>query len=173
MVSASGLNPQQSSAVLAPVDCPLMVIAGAGSGKTSVLVRRVQHIIATGVPAAGVLAVTFTKAACDEMHERLTKAIGPAARAITVSTFHALSLSICRAHADRVPGRANDFAVRTTKQQLRVVQRAVRDLQVAAVAGAAAPATTAAPAAAPAAPPAAAEPAKPGAAPDSPSFSLR
>ena len=89
---ARELNRQQQEAVLAPLDDPLLVLAAAGSGKTSVIVRRVQHILSRGVPPKCVLAITFTKAAAEEMQQRLGKALGRAADAVVVSTFGALNL---------------------------------------------------------------------------------
>lgn len=116
------LNEPQRQAVLAPLRGALCVLAGAGSGKTSVMIARVQHILALGVPASRVLAVTFTRAAADEMGARLVRDIGPAAKPVTLSTFHALCLTICRRHADAA-GYRLDFVVRTTKQQLKLVER--------------------------------------------------
>ena len=115
------------------------MLAAAGSGKTSVIIRRIQHILSRGVPPSSVLAITFTKAAAEEMRERLLRSLGRSAEAVVVSTFHALSLQICREHADRV-GYGKDFVVRTAKQQRKLVEEALREhrtRQVAAAAGAA------------------------------------
>ena len=125
---ARDLNPQQQQAVLAPTNEPLLVLAAAGSGKTSVIVRRVQHILAGGARPSSVLAITFTKAAAEEMQQRLGVALGRAAGKVTVSTFHALSLQICREHADLV-GYGKDFVVRTPKQQRKIVQEALREMR--------------------------------------------
>ena len=133
---ARGLNPAQQRAVLAPLDRPLLVLAGAGSGKTSVMVRRVCHMLARGVGAPRILCVTFTRAAAEEMQTRLVKAIGPRAKEATVSTFHALSLQICRAHAERA-GYPKDFAVWQGRQQRRLLARTLDELRVRVAAGAA------------------------------------
>ena len=130
------LNPAQQRAVLAPLDRPLLVLAGAGSGKTSVMVRRVCHMLARGVGAPRILCVTFTRAAAEEMQTRLVKAIGPRAKEATVSTFHALSLQICRAHAERA-GYPKDFAVWQGRQQRRLLARTLDELRVRVAAGAA------------------------------------
>ena len=130
---ARELNRQQQQAVLASTDQPLLVLAAAGSGKTSVIVRRIQHILSHGVAPASVLAITFTKAAAEEMQQRLAKALGRAAEAVVVSTFHALSLQICREHAD-LAGYAKDFVVRTAKQQRKIVEEALREMRTRQVA---------------------------------------
>ncbi len=85
---------------------PLLVVAGAGSGKTRVLTHRVAHLIATGDATPWeILAITFTNKAADEMRERLVGLIGPVAQRMWVSTFHAACVRILRAHAGpaRVP----------------------------------------------------------------------
>lgn len=129
-----GLNAAQRSAVVADIERPLSIVAGAGSGKTSVLTRRIQHILAAGVPPSKVLAVTFTKAASEEMSSRLEAAVGKqVARAVAISTFHSLSLALCRSFA-HLAGRQTDFAVRTPRQQLGVVRQALREERVAAAA---------------------------------------
>ena len=124
---ARGLNPAQQRAVLAPLDRPLLVLAGAGSGKTSVMVRRVCRMLARGVGAPRILCVTFTRAAGDAT--RLVKAIGPRAKEATVSTFYALSLQICRAHAERA-GYPKDFAVWQGRRQQRLLARTLAELRV-------------------------------------------
>lgn len=127
-----GLNDKQQRAVTASLRVPLCVVAGAGSGKTSVLTNRIKFMLDSGVPPAKVLAVTFTTAAADEMRERLRRLCGrAAAKAITVATFHSLSLAICRSHAHRV-GRGVDFSVWTTKQQVKAVRRAMEAAAIAA-----------------------------------------
>lgn len=110
---AQGLNRAQREAVLANLYQPLQVIAGAGSGKTSVLTRRIQHMVASGVSPSNVLAVTFTKAAADEMAQRLQSGLGQSAGAVSVSTFHALSLALCRAYADKAGEHAPAQQLRT------------------------------------------------------------
>lgn len=142
--NTTGLNPAQLSAVKADIHRPLAVVAGAGSGKTSVLTRRIEHLISHGgISPSSILAVTFTNAAADEMRARLETTIGrQAARSATISTFHSLAHTWCRTYA-HLAGRPNDFSLFTGRQQLKVVRRAVEEIRVASAAAAGASSTTA------------------------------
>ncbi|QJD29883.1 DNA helicase Rep [Methylococcus geothermalis] len=92
----NGLNPQQRAAVTT-LDCPLLVIAGAGSGKTRVITEKIAYLIRQGTPARHIVAVTFTNKAAREMKSRVGKlADDQSLRGLTVSTFHALGLEIIR-----------------------------------------------------------------------------
>jgi ATP-dependent DNA helicase Rep len=97
-----GLNPSQQEAV-DYVGGPLLVLAGAGSGKTRVITHKIAHLIgACGIPARHVCAVTFTNKAAREMKARAAKQVkGREARGLSISTFHTLGLDILRRHADR------------------------------------------------------------------------
>ena len=129
---ARSLNEQQRRAALAPIDAPLLVLAGAGSGKTGVMAARVQHILASGVPPASVLALTFTRAAETAIRERLTASVGVrVAKALRVATFHSLALSICREFAAALEGGTADFALVTGAQQVRLVTRALVEYRIA------------------------------------------
>jgi len=124
-----GLNDPQRRAVLHR-DGPLLVVAGAGSGKTRALTHRVAHLIATGdVLPWEVLAITFTNKAADEMRERLVKLIGPVAERMWVSTFHAACVRMLRSHADRL-GYRRSFTVYDDADSRRLVEHVLRDLNI-------------------------------------------
>ncbi len=96
----SGLNDRQREAVL-HIDGPIMIVAGAGSGKTKVLTTRVIHLMANGVDAFNILALTFTNKAAKEMKERVEKILGNGeARNLYIGTFHSVFARILRFEAD-------------------------------------------------------------------------
>jgi len=123
----SDLNPEQRAAVEHPGG-PLLVIAGAGSGKTRVLTARIARLLASGVDPRAVLAFTFTNRAAREMRERIERAVGAAAaRALWVGTFHATGVRILRQEAARV-GLPRDFAIYDREDQEGVVRDIARRL---------------------------------------------
>ena len=121
------LNPAQREAVL-HLDGPLLVIAGAGSGKTRVLTHRVAHLIrAHGVKPNEILAITFTNKAAGEMRERLEHMLGGMARAIWILTFHSACGRILRAEAPRL-GFKSSFTIYDQSDQVRVVKACLEEL---------------------------------------------
>ena len=118
----AGLNEAQRRAVEA-VDGPVLVLAGAGTGKTRVLTTRLAHILATGRAfPAELLAVTFTNKAAREMRERLEAMIGRAADGVWLGTFHAIASRILRRHAELV-GLKSSFTILDTDDQLRLLKQ--------------------------------------------------
>ena len=124
----ANLNPAQREAVLY-TEGPLLVIAGAGSGKTRVLTHRVAHLItAIGVKPNEILAITFTNKAAGEMRDRLTNMLGPVARAIWILTFHAACGRILRREAERLGYRSN-FTIYDSADQVRLVKQCLEELE--------------------------------------------
>jgi len=122
------LNPEQREAVL-HTDGPLLILAGAGSGKTRVLTHRIAHLVGThGVDPACICAVTFTNKAAREMRERTERLIGSGAD-LWLTTFHSLGARILRRHADRIE-RRNDFTIYDELDQRVVVRKAAADLNL-------------------------------------------
>jgi DNA helicase II / ATP-dependent DNA helicase PcrA len=128
------LNPAQREAAMA-VEGPVLVLAGAGSGKTRTLVHRIVHLLELGIDPKRVLAVTFTNRAAAEMRERVATAVGAPAKKLTLSTFHALGARILREHGKRIdlPER---FAIYSSAEQLGVLRRIMtEEVHVAATVG--------------------------------------
>jgi DNA helicase II / ATP-dependent DNA helicase PcrA len=124
----ANLNPAQREAVL-HTEGALLVIAGAGSGKTRVLTHRVAHLItAVGVKPNEILAITFTNKAAGEMRERLTTMLGPVARAIWILTFHAACGRILRSEAERL-GYKSNFTIYDSADQVRLVKQCLEELE--------------------------------------------
>ncbi|HEX6859891.1 MAG TPA: UvrD-helicase domain-containing protein [Caulobacteraceae bacterium] len=118
-----GLNPEQRQAVEA-IDGPVLVLAGAGTGKTRVLTTRLAHILATGHARPWeILAVTFTNKAAREMRERITAIIGPESEGLRwLGTFHAIAAQILRRHAELV-GLKSSYTILDTDDQERLVKQ--------------------------------------------------
>lgn len=123
-----GLNPQQRQAVLHE-GSPLLIVAGAGSGKTAVLTRRIAYLLAARDVGVGqVLAITFTNKAAAEMRERVVGLVGPRARAMWVSTFHSTCVRILRNQASMVPGLNSNFSIYDADDSRRLLLMIGRDM---------------------------------------------
>ncbi len=123
-----GLNPDQLDAVVHRGG-PLLVVAGAGSGKTRVLTHRIAHLIDEGVPPSAILAITFTNKAAGEMRHRVAELVGPVTRAMWVCTFHSACVRILRAHGDRL-GYPRTFSIYDQADAQRLTGYVVRDLNL-------------------------------------------
>jgi DNA helicase-2/ATP-dependent DNA helicase PcrA len=123
-----GLNPDQLDAVVHG-EGPLLVVAGAGSGKTRVLTHRIAHLVHEGVHPSRILAITFTNKAADEMRQRVAALIGPVARTMWVSTFHSACVRILRANGDRL-GYPRSFSIYDQADSVRLTGYVIRDLHL-------------------------------------------
>ena len=123
-----GLNPQQRQAVVHE-GSPLLIVAGAGSGKTAVLTRRIAYLIAArGVGVGQILAITFTNKAAAEMRERVVRLVGNRARAMWVSTFHSTCVRILRNQASLIEGLNSNFSIYDADDSRRLLQMIGRDM---------------------------------------------
>ncbi|QIS22887.1 DNA helicase PcrA [Nocardia terpenica] len=125
-----GLNPQQRAAVV-HTGTPLLIVAGAGSGKTAVLTRRIAYLLgARGVTPGQILAITFTNKAAAEMRERVIGLVGPRATNMWVSTFHSSCVRILRTQAALLPGRNSNFSIYDADDSRRLLAMIGRDLEL-------------------------------------------
>lgn len=123
-----GLNPQQRQAVVHE-GSPLLIVAGAGSGKTAVLTRRIAYLMAArGVGVGQILAITFTSKAAAEMRERVVGLVGEKARYMWVSTFHSTCVRILRNQAALIEGLNSNFSIYDADDSRRLLQMVGRDL---------------------------------------------
>jgi DNA helicase-2/ATP-dependent DNA helicase PcrA len=124
-----GLNPEQREAVT-HTDGPLLILAGAGSGKTRVITYRIAHLISEGHAAPDqVLAVTFTNKAAEEMRNRVEQLVGEERRPVWMSTFHSLCARLLRREAPAI-GLTRDFVIYDSSDQLAVVKQALKTLDI-------------------------------------------
>lgn len=123
-----GLTESQRKAVTHPGG-PLLVLAGAGSGKTRVITTRIAHLVSAGVDPYRIIAVTFTNKAAGEMKERVFSLLGGAARGLTLRTFHSLCVRILRGFADRL-GYTRDFSILDDRASTRLIKRVMKDFEL-------------------------------------------
>jgi DNA helicase-2/ATP-dependent DNA helicase PcrA len=124
-----GLNPPQRDAVTAGPG-PLLILAGAGSGKTRVLTHRIAYLLRTGQARADeILAITFTNKAAQEMRERVELLVGRATRAMWVMTFHSACARMLRADAHRL-GYTRQFTIYDSADQRRLIKKCLDDLEI-------------------------------------------
>ncbi|HVQ87208.1 MAG TPA: DNA helicase PcrA, partial [Actinomycetes bacterium] len=124
-----GLNDQQRAAVVHE-GSPLLIVAGAGSGKTRVLTHRIAHLLAArGAQPGHILAITFTNKAAGEMKERVSALVGPRAKAMWVSTFHSACVRILRAEHKRL-GVSSSFSIYDQADSQRLMTMVCRDLDL-------------------------------------------
>lgn len=123
-----GLNPQQKKAVVAEKG-PLLIMAGAGSGKTKTLTTRIAYQIDRGLPAWRILAITFTNKAAREMKDRLEELIGARADSLWVGTFHGIALRILRQYFDLL-GYGKDFVIYDSSDQRTLISQCLKELEM-------------------------------------------
>ena len=128
MINLSTLNPQQRIAV-ENTEGPLLVLAGAGSGKTRVLTYRVAHLMEKGVPAWKILAITFTNKAAKEMAERVQALTGEAGSEAWISTFHACCARILRRDIEKL-GYKRQFAIYDEDDRMSVIKAVLKELNL-------------------------------------------
>lgn len=125
----SGLNPQQQEAVLT-TEGPVLILAGAGSGKTRVLTQRIAYLISEKrVAPWSILAITFTNKAAREMKERVARIVGQGADDVWISTFHSLCVRILRRDIDRI-GISRNFTILDATDQLTVIKQCLKELNI-------------------------------------------
>ncbi len=122
------LNPAQRKAV-EEIDGPVMIVAGAGSGKTRVLTYRTAHLLKKGVRPENVLALTFTNKAADEMKGRIAELVGPASRALWMGTFHSLLARLLRIECEHI-GYHRNFSIYDTDDSQSLVKSIMADMMI-------------------------------------------
>ena len=129
MIGFDRLNPMQQKAVL-KTEGPVLVLAGAGSGKTGALTVRIAHLIENGVKPWNILAITFTNKAAKEMRERVNGLIGDKDQDIWVSTFHSTCVRILRRDIDKID-YSRDFSIYDTDDQEKMMKEVFKRLNLA------------------------------------------
>ena len=125
----SGLNPKQQEAV-ASLEGPLLIMAGAGSGKTKVLTCRIANLLAHGVQPFSILAITFTNKAAAEMRERVDRLIGPAAKSVWLSTFHSFCARFLRYEIEATEMYKKNFVIYDAADSKAVIKACLKELNL-------------------------------------------
>ncbi|HBV87495.1 MAG TPA: DNA helicase PcrA [Desulfosporosinus sp.] len=126
MYRLDDLNPMQREAA-EHREGPLLILAGAGSGKTRVLTYRIAHLIAHGVEPSEILAITFTNKAAKEMRERVTTLLGSEGHGLWVTTFHSACVRILRREIDNLPGYNRNFVIYDTGDQQSLIKACLKE----------------------------------------------
>ena len=124
-----GLNKEQLDAVQ-PINGPMLILAGAGSGKTKVLTCRIAHLLQQGVRPYRILAITFTNKAAAEMRERVDRMAGAAARDVWLFTFHAFCARLLRYELENLNGYANNFAIYDTSDSKNLIKQVLKEMNL-------------------------------------------
>ena len=124
-----GLNPQQAEAVI-NTEGPMLIMAGAGSGKTKVLTCRVANLLQKGVRPYRILAITFTNKAAAEMRERVNNMSGPAAKDVWLFTFHAFCARFLRMEIDKLPGYGGNFSLYDTADSQNLIKQILKEMNL-------------------------------------------
>ncbi|MEA4901952.1 DNA helicase PcrA [Desulfitobacterium sp.] len=127
MYRLDDLNPVQRQAV-EHRDGPLLILAGAGSGKTRVLTYRIAHLMAQGVDPWNILAITFTNKAAQEMRDRVGTLVGSEGRGLWVATFHSACVRILRSEIEHLPGYTRSFVIYDTSDQQALIKSCMKEL---------------------------------------------
>ncbi len=123
------LNPEQYRAV-STIEGPLLIIAGAGSGKTRTVIFRIAHMLEKGIPQSAILALTFTNKAAREMSERIRQLTGKRLSNLTLATFHAFGVQVLRQHIGHLGYKAN-FSIYDQTDKISLLKEVARELKIA------------------------------------------
>ena len=129
MDSLTNLNPQQQAAV-EHINGPMLILAGAGSGKTKVLTCRIAHLLELGVPPYKILAITFTNKAAKEMRSRVDDMVGPAAKDVWLYTFHAFCARFLRREIEVLGTHKSNFAIYDAADQKNLLKSILKDMNL-------------------------------------------
>ncbi|HHY17704.1 MAG TPA: UvrD-helicase domain-containing protein [Firmicutes bacterium] len=124
----AGLNEQQREAVT-HINGPLLILAGAGSGKTTVLTRRVAYLIHQGVKPRSILAITFTNKAANELRHRIQSILGPQSQGLWAMTFHATCARILRTEYPLL-GKSGRFSIMDSQDQIRIMRQVLKEMNL-------------------------------------------